>query len=229
MLMRRIALGALLSTLAAPSMAESVWVGGASGADTTLVAYMGRVAPLPGQRLGDGWSYSVFADHVEYEYDQGSTTIDARASSVRLGLSRETPVAGGTLAYGLGVQARNTRLSPDDISNDNRGSHVRAVADLQWRSSEQADWRNGFYGQYAFVARSDYSKLFVGRRLGNDVAIGPQFWTGGDPSYRVYGAGLALEGWRMGAARMTAMLGAEHSEGGSTRPAIGIEFSLHRN
>ena len=114
MLMRRMAIAALLSTLAAPALAESVWVGGASGADTTLVTYLGRVAALPGQRLGDGWSYSVFVDHVEYEYDQGSTTIDGRANSVRLGLSRQVPVAGGSFGYGLGVQARDTRLSPDD-------------------------------------------------------------------------------------------------------------------
>lgn len=229
MLMRRMAMAALLSTVAAPSVAESLWVGGASGADTTRVVYLGRVTALPGQRLGDGWSYSVFVDHVEYEYDQGPTTIDARANSVRLGVSRQMPVAGGSFSYGLAVQARNTRLSPDDTSNENRGSHARAVAELQWRSSEQADWRRGFYGQYAFVARNHYAKLFVGRRLGNDVAIGPQLWTGGDPSYRVHGAGIAVDGWRIGAARMTAILGAEHAEGGDTRPAVGIEFSLYRN
>lgn len=229
MLMRCMAIGLLLSTLAMPALAESVWVGGASGADTTRVAYLGWMAPLPGQRLGDGWSYSVFADHVAYEYDKGLTVVDARATSLRVSLSRQVPVAGGSFAYGLGLQTRETRLSPDDPGNRNRGSHVRAVGELQWRSSEKADWRSGFYGQYVFAARNDYAKLFVGRRLGNHVAIGPQIWTGGDPTYRVHGAGLSLDGWRVGAVRMTAVLGAEHAEGGTTRPAVGIEFSLYRD
>ena len=121
------------------------------------MAFVGRVAALPGQRLGDGWSYSVFVDRIEYEYDQGSNTIGARANSVRLGLSRQVPVAGGSIGYGLGVQARNTRLSPDDSSNGNRGSRVRAVAELHWRSSEQAVWRSWFYVQYAFGARIDFA------------------------------------------------------------------------
>jgi len=227
--MRRVAMASVLLALTMPARAESVWVGGVSVADTTQVAYLGRLAPLPGQRFGDGWSYSVFADNIEYEYDKGLFVVDARARGLRVGLSRQVPIAGGSFSYGLGVQARETRLSPDDIDNHNRGSQVRAVGELQWRSSEQANWRSGFYGQYVFAARNDYAKLFVGRRLDNDIAIGPQFWTGGDPTYRVHGAGIALDGWRLGAARITAFVGAEHAEGGRTRPAVGIEFSLYRN
>lgn len=228
MLIFRAMVATALAVACAPAAAEAVWVGGAGSADTTHVAYLGRIAPLPGQSLGDGWGYATFLDYVGYEYAQGSGPIEARARGLRVGLQRQHALADGTLGYGLGALARHTRLSPDDPGNRNRGNQLRAVAELQWRSSDTSTWRGGFYSQYVFGARSDYAKLFLGRRVGERVAIGPQLWSGGDPDYRVYGMAVAVDGWRLGPARMSAYAGAERQEGGSTQPALGIEFSLYR-
>lgn len=228
-MLRRATLTALLAAAAGTAQAESIWVGGAGAADTTRVGYLGVAAPLGSGTLGDGWSVSLFTDHARYEYDLASRRIAARASAARVGVLRQFRTHAGTLGVGLGAQLRETRLSPDDMGNRNRGAHLRPVAELQWRTADVAVWRTAFFGQYTFGSRSDYAKTFVGRAFGGDVALGMQAWTGGDGSYRVYGAGITADGWRRGPARLTLTAGAEHAEGERTRPAVGIEFSFYRD
>lgn len=228
MLMRRIAMASLLSALAIPALAESVWVGGAGAADTTQVAYLGRVGPLPGKRLSDGWNQSVFVDHVSYEYDSGGQRIRGRANGIKFSIGREFRRDYGSLGLGLGVLASHTTLRPDDPGNANRGSIVDPVGELQWQSKADSPWRSTAYAQYVFGARRDFASGFVGRRLSNGIALGPQVSTGGDPNYRIYGLALALDGWKIGPLEVRVFGGAQHSEGVGTYPEIGFGFSAYR-
>lgn len=228
MLMRRVAMASLLWILATPAFAESVWVGGVSAGDTTQVAYLGRVGPLPGKRLSDGWSQSVFVDYVSYEYDSGAQRIQGTAKGIKFSVGREFGLDHGWLGLSLGVAASRTTLSPDDPGNANRGSSVHPVGELQWRSKADATWRSNAYGQYVFGARRNFANAFLGRGLPNGMAIGPQVSTGGDPSYRIHGLALALSGWKFGPLDASVYAGAQHSEGGGTHPEIGISFSMYR-
>lgn len=217
--------GALLA--ASPLRAESVWVGGLGASDDTRIVYLGRIAPLPGQRLGDGWAWSAFADLLDYDYLAGAGRIDADSQSLRLGVQRQLRAGPGTLGLGATVSARNTDLSPDDPGNRSRGFLVRPGLELQWLSDEDARWRRQFYSQYTFEVDSFYAKAFTGRRLGRGPALGPEVWAQGDPSYRLYGAGLVLNGIAIGRYRLTLRLGAEHQEREDTRLAGGLEFSRY--
>lgn len=228
MLMRRMMMASLLSTLAMPTLAESVWVGGVSAADTTQVAYLGRVGPLPGKRLSDGWSQSVFVDYVSYEYDSGGQRIHGKANGIKFSIGREFRRDYGSLGLSLGVTVSRTTLRPDDPGNANRGSSVHPAGEFQWQSRPDAKWRSTAYAQYVFGARRDFANGFLGRRLWNGIAIGPQVSTGGDPNYRIYGLALALNGWKIGPLDMGVYAGAQHSEGGGTHPEIGFGFSAYR-
>jgi hypothetical protein len=228
MLMRRAATAALLWTLSAPAWADSVWVGGGSVADTTQVAYFGRVGPLPGKQLSDGWSQSVFVDYVSYEYGAGGRQINGKVNGIKFSVGREFRRDSGFVGISLGVGASNTTLHPDDPGNANRGFSVHPVGELQWRSHAESPWRSTAYAQYVFGARRDFATGFLGRRLSSGIAIGPQMATGGDPNYRIYGLALALNGWKVGPLDMGFYAGAQHSEGGGTHPEIGLSFSAYR-
>ena len=229
MLKSGVLMAALLWTLATPAaFAESVWVAGGSTAATTQVAYLGRVGPLPGKRLSDGWSQSVFVDHVGYEYDSGTRRIQGTAQGIKFSVGREFGLESGWLGLSVGASASRTTLSPDDPGNTNRGSSIHPVGELQWRSKPDATWRSNAFGQYVFGARRDFANAFLGRRLPNGMAIGPQVSTGGDPNYRIYGLALALSGWKLGPLDASVYAGAQHSEGGGTHPEVGISFSVYR-
>lgn len=228
MLMRRMVMASILSTLAIPALAESVWVGGASGADTTRVAYLGRIAaPLPGQRLSDGWSYSVFVDYVSYKYDSGAQGIQGTVNGIKFSVGREFRRDYGSLGLSLGMTASRTTLSPDDPGNTSPRSGVHPVGEFLWQSKSDATWRSTAYAQYVFGARRKFANVFLGRRLSNGIAIGPQMSTGGDPSYRIYGLALALNGWKIGPLDMGVYAGAQHSEGGNSHPEIGFSFTTY--
>lgn len=208
--------------------AESVVVGGGAFSTQTRAAYAGVVLPLPGGRLGDGWSQSLFATGIRYQYPLGGRTIDGTATGLKYGLLRQYPLTGGSLGLGGGLNWHHTGLSPDDPANRNRGGRLRPSAELQWRSEPERAWRSQLFGQYVFGERSHLLIGFVGRRLGTGVAIGPQFSTGGDPNYRVHGAALALEGLRLGAAEVGVSLGAQRLEGGRPRPEVGFRLVFYR-
>ena len=226
--MRRSLLAAALCCAAQPAIAESVWIAGASVADATNVGWLGRVGPLPGKRLADGWSQSIFVDYVGYEYDSGSQRINGTARGIKFSIGREFRVENGYLGLGMGVGASRTTLSPDDPGNANRGTSVHPVGEFQWRSDADATWRSRAYAQYVFGARRSYANAFLGRRLANGMALGPQWSTGGDPSYRIHGLALALDGWKLGPLDVGIYAGAQHSEGGATRPEFGFSFSMYR-
>jgi hypothetical protein len=228
MLMRHMAMATVLSMLAAPALADAVWVGGASLADTTQVAYLGRVGPLPGKKLADGWSQSVFVDYVSYEYDSATQRINGKVYDIKFSVGREFRRDYGSLGLSLGVSAGHTTLRPDDPGNTNRRSSVNPVVEGQWQSKPDAGWRSSAYGQYVFGARRDFAMAFVGHRLWNRLALGPQVSTGGGPDYRFYGLALALNGWKIGPLDVGFYAGAQHSEGGDTHPEVGLSFVAYR-
>lgn len=225
--MRR-ALALALCCAAFPAAAESVWIGGASVAKQTHVGYLGRIAPLPGKSLSDGWSQSVFVDYVGYEYPSGARLVEGTVRGIKLGIGREFRREYGYVGLGLGVSTSKTTLSPDDPSNANRGTRVHPVGELQWRSNADAAWRSRAFAQHVFGARRSYANAFVGRRFANGMALGPQWSTGGDPTYRIHGLALALDGVRVGKLDLGIYAGAQHSEGGDTRPEFGISVSMYR-
>ena len=227
-MLKRALIALALAGCAAPAAAESVLVGGGSLSGQTRVGYAGVVMPLPGRALSDGWSQSLFVTGVRYEYPLGGQEIEGIASGLKYGLMRQLKVEGGSIGIGGGVAFHHTALSPDDPGNRNRGGHLRPLVELQWQSDAQRAWRSQVFSQYVFGERSSFVTGFVGRRMASGATIGPQLSTSGDPNYRVYGAALAVNAIRLGAAEGGFYLGAQHLEGGRTQPEIGFSLVLYR-
>lgn len=229
MLMRPLIAAGLLG-LALPVHADSVWISGASLADDTAVGYAGVTLPLHGdRRLADGWQHSVVVDFVRFDYDQAGVTINGRASGLKYTLGHEFALSTGFLRLGLGARVTNTRLSPEDPGNRSRGTQTRGLAELQWRTVDGAQWPSRAFAEYVVGARRSNVSAFIGRRLANGLAIGPQFTSSGDPSYRVHGVAISLGGWKIGAAEASVHLGAQHREGGDTGPEVGFDLTFYRN
>lgn len=227
MLMRGLLVVALVAG-AGVAHAESVVVAGGSFSGQTRAGYAGVVLPLTGQTLSDGWSHSLFATGVRYEYPKDWRDVEGIASGLKYGLMRQFKVDGGSIGLGGGVALQHTGLSPDDPGNRNRGSHLRPLVELQWQSNVDRPWRSQLFSQYVFRERSNYVMAFVGHRLASGAALGPQLSSSGDPSYRVHGAALALRGIRMGAAEGGFHLGAQHLEGGRTQAEVGFSVVVYR-
>jgi len=223
-----LAMALILSAVSISSKAESVWIGGGSGAGNTRVAYLGRIAPLPGKRLSDGWSYSVFASYVGYHYDSGAQDIKGTVKGAKIGIGREFRRDHGSISLSLGGALNHTTLSPDDPGNSSRGSSVHPVGEFLWQSKADADWRSSTYAQYTLGARSNFLNAFLGKRLSNGSALGPQISTGGDPNYRIYGVALALNGLKIGPMDMGVYAGTQHSEGGDSHKEIGFSFVVYQ-
>lgn len=210
------------------AMAEQLIVGGGSASAQTRAAYGGVVLPLPGKRFSDGWSQSLFASGVRYEYPVNGLDVEGIATGLKYGLMRQIQVSGGTLGVGGGVAWHHTSLSPDDLANPNRGGRLRGLVELQWQSDPARAWRSQVFTQYVLGERSNYINAFLGRRLASGAAIGPQISSSGDPNYRVHGAALAINAMKVGGVEMGVYLGAQHLEGGETQPEAGISFVFYR-
>lgn len=209
--------------------AEGVVVGGASGSDYSQGVYLGWLAPLPGQRLGHGWAYSVFADYLRYRYDAGGARIQASAPGFTFGIARQWTFAGAG-AFDLGVigSGRDTRLSPNDPGNRNEGFKLSPGLQTQWRGDDAAPIATGVFANYIFDRQAYYAKGFVGLRGHGGWALGPEASVQGDRSYRITSAGLGLRDLRVGAnLRVGLHAGADFQSGRRTAATGGAEFSLY--
>ncbi|MGV8941512.1 MAG: cellulose biosynthesis protein BcsS [Lysobacter sp.] len=214
--------------VAAPAVAESVWVGGLSGAGQTRVAYLSRIAPFPHQRLGEGWAYALSLDQVHYEYEAAAGHVNGDASSFKVSLLRDFQLRPGTLTLGGGLAYQDVALSPSDPTNDAAGAHVRMTTEAQWRSRPEAQWASQAYAQYVSGVESHYASGFLGHRLKNALAVGAQVSSGGDRTYRIHGIALAVRGWKYGSTEFSFHAGAQHQEGEGTEPEFGISFVTYR-
>lgn len=208
--------------------AEGVVVGGASGSENSQGVYLGWVAPFPGQRLGQGWAYSAFADYLRYRYDASGTRIQASAPGFTLGIARQWTFAGaGAVDLGVIGSGRDTRLKPNDPGNGNDGFKFNPGLQLQWRADERLPVASGVFANYVFDRQAYYAKGFVGMRLPGGAAIGPESSIQGDRSYRITSTGLAVRDIAFGPLRLGLHAGVDFQSGRRTTPTGGLEFSYY--
>lgn len=221
--------GMVLLVASMQACADSVLFGGVALGESNAVGYLGINLPVgKGHVLADGWQQSVSVELVSFDYDSNGQTIDGRTTGLKYTLGHEFALEPGYLRLSLGGRFNDTRLSPDDPGNRNNGSQVRGLVELQWRSQEESRWRTQAYAEYLIGARRSNVSLFLGRRFGNGLAIGPRFSTSSDPSYGVHGVALTLSGLKWGSADVSVFIGAQHNESGDTGPSIGLDWSLYR-
>lgn len=112
------------------------------------------------------WRTRFWLDRTRYEYDKAGATVNARATGLEaaIGIGGESG-ASWWAAY-LGPRHERTTLTPDDRSNDNRGSHTRVKLQGEAESGLGGAWRLNAGAAYLFVSE----KYWLRGRLFHPVA-----------------------------------------------------------
>jgi hypothetical protein len=218
-----ICLGAALaagSTLNPAAAADALVLAGAEGARNAGYAYLGYLAPLPGSALGKGWVHREWLDALQYSYD-ASEQITARSPGFSGAIGYQGGDASAAWAGYLGLRFANTRLSPDDPGNVNRGFLTRAQAQFEYRVPRAAAGAE-FDGlaQWEFGSRSWFARM----RL-NGWKFGPELVLKGSPDYSAVQIGVTTRIYDNGAGdALTLKGGVTRQSGDSTGPYLGLEW-----
>ncbi len=200
--------------------ADALVLAGAEVARNAGYAYLGYLAPLPGSAFGRGWVHREWLDALQYSYDN-SGQITARSPGISAAVGYQGHDASAAWAGYLGLRLADTRLSPDDPGNVNRGFHARAQAQLEYRVPHAvAGAEFDGLAQWEFGSRSWYARM----RL-NGWKFGPELVLKGSPDYDAVqiGATTRIYDNRDGGA-LTLKGGLTRQSGGSTGPYLGLEW-----
>jgi hypothetical protein len=225
--MKKYWMGLAACMMALPVEAQTgIALAGVEAGNGTHSAYLGSVLPLPGSALGQGWVQRYWLDHTAYRYEKApGQEIDARVAGVEAALGYQGSWEAGWWGAYLGARYGNTRLSPDDLANEDRGGDFSIKLQLEGESALSSRWR--MIGNVShLVGQSSYwSRLRLQTVSGNQFLIGPELVVQGDTRYRLYKLGLFVGGIRVGHdAALTLKAGASKLDSDSGGAYAGIEW-----
>lgn len=225
--MNRTWIGLFACALALPVRAQTgVALAGIEGANDAHSAYLGTVLPVPGSALGKGWVQRYWLDYTTYRYEKTpGQDIDARVAGAEAALGYQDSWEGGWWSAYLGGRYGNTRLSPDDLSNEDRDGDFSAKLQLEGEATVSPKWRlNGIVSHV--VGHSSYwSRLRAQTTFGDHLLVGPEIVVQGDPLYRLYKLGAYVGGIELGAGgALTVKLGVSKLDSDSAGAYAGVEW-----
>ena len=200
------------------------WLSGTEFSSETAYAYVGRVTPLPGSALGNGWVTRLWVDWSRYRYEKDGQVYRVDAPGAEAAIGYQQAQADHWWSAMTGLAYRHSSIAPDDPSSAVRGGKVRMKFQVEGEQSVQRQWKVGATANYVAGQRAYWVRGRVVRLLG-EQGIGVESIVHGDPDYRAYQFGVLWNGIKTGAGgEIGFKIGGRHVEGLSTRPYIGIEF-----
>jgi hypothetical protein len=190
---RKIIAGLLLLTGSAAAAAEGpsgvLFAGGSAG--DGISGYAGVVSALNGH-LGHGIAVRASANAGNYRYQAGNDPIEAHFYGGEVALVYQLSGEWGWANLSAGPRVTHTELSPDDRSNERRGT--RFDVGLQSDGAYWLDrrWRFDWLGSLGVTDRSYYSRVAI-TRLVNEARgtrIGLEAGVQGDRRYTARRAGV---------------------------------------
>ena len=194
-----------LSPIAAGAFALAVTATPAHGEDKGVVfagatagkapsAYLGGAVALPGSVLGRGPALRAVVARNDYRYDNGVARVKARQTVVTLSAVYQLSGDWGYANFAAGATHRNTRLTPDDRNNPNRGAKWNGVAGVDGAASF-GRWRVGGSGSYEFDLGEYYGRLELTRTAARSLRLGAEVVAQGNPMYdrQLYGPVLSYQ------------------------------------
>ncbi len=174
---------------------EKLFFTGAEGVTgDNYYTFMGMVAPLGDDNLGNGWVQRYWVDFLGYSY-YTNQRIEAQAVGVEgmLGYKKSGPSAWGGLYVGL--RYNNTWLEPDDPGNETSGEHIWLKSQLEGGMDLAEKWKLSGIASYTFGADSFWVRTRLLYRLNQDLSTGPEAIHMGDPNYRAWQFGWVVTGF----------------------------------
>jgi hypothetical protein len=228
MILRHLLLG--MTCLAAwPAVAQDrIALAGFEASPDNQYAYLGTVLPLPGEKLGQGLVQRYWLDYVAYRYEKTpAQLIDAKIAGAEAALGYQHGGAGGWWGTYLGVRFADTRLSPDDPGNQDRGRHWRAKLQLEGETEVAPAWRVNGIVSHLLGDDNYWMRVRVQTTLVSQRFVGPEFIAQGAPNYRAYKIGAFVGNIRVGAgSALTLKAGVSKPQNDSASMYAGAEFYI---
>lgn len=227
--MLRFLLVGLASAAMTPAWSqEGVALAGVETSRDNQYAYLGAVLPLAGQHLGQGFVQRYWLDYVAYRYEKTPLQeIETRVSAVEAALGYQQSSASGWWGTYLGARYANTRLSPSDPDNDDRGGRLRAKLQFEGETEVGAGWRVNGIASHLVGDVNYWARLRLQTTLRNQWHIGPEVIGQGDSNYSAYKVGVFLGNIKLGAfSALTLKAGVSKPEDDSASLYAGAEFYI---
>lgn len=216
-----------LAATAPVSAAENLLLTGAESSPLADYEYVGMLVPLGNGSLGNGWVMRHWLDRFTYHYATNGQNIDAESYGYAPAIGYQSTLAGSHVGISGALRIGNTRLSPDDRSNADRGTRARFSTQVEMTTPFGRSVENQFIAQ-AQLGNGGYfarERLLI-RGFGQYIA-GPEMVVKGSREYSGWEAGLTFGGISLGG-RATLLLrgGAGGQPGHSTEAYGGAEIAL---
>lgn len=198
---------------------------GGAGDTENYYTYVGLVAPLTGDHLGNGFVQRYWVDFLGYSYET-NRQIDAQAVGLEAALGyQESGKAGWGAAY-LGLRYNNTNLSPDDPANRTEGEHLWVKTQLEGELKLAETWKLGGIASYIFSAESFWLRTRLLHPLEQGLSTGPEVVFMGDPNYRAWQFGWVVTGFKPWQdVEIGLKAGVRITDGSAVNGLIGIELA----
>lgn len=176
-----LALFALSSVVNTCKAEGSLALTGFESAKNNGYYYVGFLNAFEGSRLGNGYVQRFWADYLTYQYNNGTSDVNAKAPGIAYSLGYQKSTETQSWGAYLGVQGRKTNLSPDDPGNDSRGNRGSVVVALEGRQKLHEAFAVELMGNYA-PNTGYWSRARL--PIGTSIKTGPEYAVQGNPSYQ---------------------------------------------
>jgi hypothetical protein len=207
--------------------ADNLFLTGAESSRLGDYAYAGMLMPLGNSSLGSGWVMRHWVDRVSYNYVTRGQRVDAVSYGYSPAIGYQAPLGRSHLGLSGALRLGNTRLSPDDPSNDDRGTRARFALEAEittplGRSVENQLIVNTQLGNGGYFARE---RLLV-RGFG-DLFAGPELIVKGSREHSGWQTGLAVGGISLGRTKLLLRGGVGGQRNETTEAYAGAEIALN--
>ena len=192
--------------------------------DSSSYVYVGTVIPLPDNTLAHGLAIHLWADFLKYAYDSGATEINAKANSVSAAIAYHDSGSNYWWNAKIGMTQNDTRLTPDDLSNQSRGKQSALKLQLGGEHRFSSTIKVTGIADYVPDREAYWTRLRLLGKIDGQKYHGPEIIFQGDPSYDAQQLGWVITGI---AIQEHSLLGAKagvRKGGDSTSGYIGVEL-----
>jgi len=185
----------LFATPSSVVAGEKLFLTGIEGGKSdNFYTFLGLVAPLGDNNLGDGWVQKYWLDYLGYTYNTDQR-ITAKAVGVEAMLGYQT--SGPTFWAGVftGLRYNNTSLEPDDPGNETNGEHIWLKTQFEGGTNLAENWKTTGIASYTFGAKSYWLRTRLKYSLSKDLFTGPEAVLMGDPNYQAWQLGWFVTGF----------------------------------
>ena len=225
-LFRHILVTVLLGFTGQSAAADRLALTGAEYGDNNAYYYAGLLVPFTGSDLGNGFVQRYWLDWLQYEYDNGTRTIRARAPGASVALGYGKANTEGSWSIYMGPVWRDTDLSPDDPGSDVRGSQWGANISLQGDHRLGKNWRTNGIASFTTGTDSYWTRGRLTRKLLSGHAVGVEAVFHGNADYATWQAGVVMLDIRLASGTSLGFKGgAKKNDGEDISAYLGIELA----